>query len=348
MGKRVYLHIGWEKTGTSAIQVFCARNQGWLHERGFHYPLMGTLPQHAGLYSDLKRGYASRVNRSCQALRAEIEGCDQESVIFSHESLHSCSPAIFASIFRGCDVRVIAYVRRPDTAMISLFVTLVRFGEIPVDDLHRALRMFFRTSPGHFGYSWLGHFEYFWALEGFASRFGRDAMEVRHYCPGEMVGGQTVSDFMSLLGIDDLSGARWPDGQANLSLDADQFAIVLAFARSLRGMPGPLVRAHTRRLCDAMIAQGSPDRARSVERFVPVSLRQRLMGYWQDSFADLYDAYFGGRAIFADEPGGETYRPYQGMTPERLDELAGVIELAGVVERRHRGVFGDTLDALRR
>ncbi len=336
MGKRVYLHIGWEKTGTSAIQVFCARNQAWLHERGLHYPLMGALPQHAGLFWDLKLGYASRVRHASEAVREVIDRCEQDSIIFSHESLHSCSPAIFASMFRGCDVRVIAYVRRPDAAMISLFVTLLRYGQIPADDLFRALRVFFRSGSGRFEHHWLGHFEYYWALEGFASRFGRDAMEVRHYSPGELVGGRSVSDFMHVLGVEDLRGSRWPEDQANLSLDADQLSLVLAYARSLRGLRPSRVGALTLALCDVMIAEGSPDRTRRVERFVPVATRRRLLGFWQDSFAPLCDEYFDGRKIFAHEAWVAENRPYEGMTSERRDELAGAVRRAVALPERQR------------
>lgn len=339
MVKRVYLHIGWEKTGTSAIQVFCARNQAWLNERGLHYPLMGELPQHVDLYWDLISGDPSRVQRSHDAVRREIDRCQQESMIFSHESLHMCSPAIFAEIFRGCDVRVIAYLRRPDAAMISFYVTMVRFGLVPADDLFRSLRAFGREHVERFAYE--RH------LSGFASQFGRDKVSVRHYKPDELVGGQTLTDFMHLLGIDDLSDSKWPETQANLSLDVDQFAIVLRFARSLRGMPESQICELTRRLCDAMIRHGAPDGSRRVERFVAMSIRRRLLACWQGSFGALCDAYFGGRAIFGDEAWvGECDR-YTGMTPERLGELVEVVRGAGVLEPVPGERFIESLRALR-
>ncbi len=340
MPKRVYLHIGWEKTGTSAIQVFCARNQDWLNERGMHYPLMGTLPQHVDLYDDLQMGYASRIRHSYDAVRAEIDRCEHETMIFSHESLHTCSPAIFAQIFQGCEVQIIAYIRRPDTAIISFFVTMARFGLISVHDMFHAVRKFAQDHAGRF--------EYYWALTGFASQFGRDHITVRHYQPDELIGGQTVSDFMHLLGIDDLTQSKWPKDQPNRSLDADQFAIVLQFAHSIRAMPESRVRRLTCQLSDAMILHTPPDNARRVERFVPVSLRRRLLAFWQDSFRALYDEYFDGRAVFESELCMQDNEPYRGMTPQRLDELADVVRHANVLPAQQSDQFLGSLHQMQR
>ena len=328
MRKRVYLHVGWEKTGSSALQVFCARNQQWLQKRGFHYPLMGQLPQHIALYQDLRKGYTGLMQRSCDAIRAEVEKCEQESMIFSHESLHSCSPAMFAHIFDGCDVRIVGYTRRPDAAMISFFVTMVRFGEMPVHNLYKTIRMFAKTN--------LGHFDYYWALRGFVSEFGRDAVTVRHYDRDELVGGQTVSDFMHVLGVDDLGGSKWPEDTANPSLDVDQFALVLAFAKSMRGMPGPKIKNMSRLLSNAMIYNTTPDRLRSVERFVPVSFRERLLSCWSGSFPMLYDEFFDGRAVFEDTDWVMQSEAYGGMDAGRGAEFEKVVRKAKVIPDEHR------------
>ncbi|MHA7813838.1 MAG: hypothetical protein ACX94C_10645 [Phycisphaerales bacterium] len=338
MGKRVYLHIGWEKTGSSAVQVFCARNQRWLNDRGLHYPLMGRLPQHIALYLNLKQGYSSLVRRSCDALRAEIERCEQDAMIFSHESLHSCSPAMFAHIFEGCDVRIVAYVRRPDAALISFFVTMARFGEISIHDMFRGIRKYAGER--------LGHFDYYWGLRGFESEFGRDAITVRHYDRADMVGGQTVSDLMHVIGIDDLDGAMWADDRSNLSMDVDQFAVAMRFARSLRGRPEAEIRAMTHKLCDTLMAQSTPDPSRRVERFVPESLRRRMIRCWQGCYDALYDTYFEGRRLFDDQSWIDEQRSFEGIEQARLNELASIVSGANVVPEEARTCFEEELQQL--
>lgn len=338
MGKRVYLHVGWEKTGSSAIQVFCARNQDWLRSRGMCYPLMGTLPQHVSLYRDLKKGYTSLMHRSRDAIRAEIDKCDQDTMIFSHESLHACPPAMFAEIFKGCDVRIVAYVRRPDAAMISFFVTMARFGQMPVHNLLKGIRFFAKAN--------LGHFDYYWSLRGFVSEFGRDAISVRHYDRAELVGGQSVSDFMHVLGIDDLSESMWPEDRSNLSLDVDQFAILLGFARTLRGMPAWQISNIGRLLSNAMIHNTTPDRTRSVERFVPISLRQRMLESWSGSFDAFYDEFFDGRRVFDGDGWIERSETYAGMDAKRSKEIAKVVRKAKVIPDEHRDGICAVIDEL--
>lgn len=338
MGKRVYLHVGWEKTGSSAIQVFGARNQKWLNKHGIHYPLMGALPQHIALYRNLRRGYTSLIQRSRDAIRAEIDACEHDAMIFSHESLHACNPAMFADIFDGCDVRVVAYVRRPDAALISFFVTMARFGQIPVHNLHKCLRTFSRTN--------LGHFDYHWSLRSFVSEFGRDAITVRHYDREDLVGRQSVSDFMHVLGVDDLSGSKWPEDRANLSLDADQFAIVLGFAKTLKGMLPGQVCVACRSLSNAMINNTTPDRERSVERFVPVSLRKRLLACWEGSFDAFYDEYFDGRRVFDDDSWIERTQTYAGMSTQRAKELAKIVRKAKGIPDKHRDGICDVIEQL--
>ena len=338
MGKRVYLHVGWEKTGSSAVQVFCARNQEWLNERGFHYPLMGQLPQHVALYRNLKRGYTSLMQRSCDAIRAEIENCDQDTMIFSHESLHSCNPAMFAHIFEGCDVQIVAYTRRPDAAMISFFVTMTRFGQMPIHNMFKCIRTFAKPN--------IGHFDYYWSLRGFVSEFGREAVTVRHYDREELVGGQTVSDLMHVIGIDDLNGSKWPEDRANLSLDVDQFLVALRFAQSLKGKPPMRIRELTRRLCQALITNSVPDRSRSVEYFVPVSLRRRLINCWQGSFDALYSEFFDGRRLFDDESWVEKSREFEGIESQRLKELTTIVSEADTVPSSVRQQFVTNMEHL--
>jgi hypothetical protein len=327
--KRVYLHIGWEKTGSSSIQAFCARNQGWLRKHGFDYPLMGRIPQHVDLYRNLNHGRSGRIVRSVEAVRAELAKSESPNVIFSHESLHSCSPAAFRHIFDGHEVRVIAYVRNPDRAVISFFVTMVRFGQLAASNFFKALRFFGRTN--------LGHFEYYWPLAGFAAEFGRENLLVRHYDRSSLVGGQSVSDFLDCLGLDD-SGSKWSEARSNPSLDADQFAFALYFARTIRELPPFRVRTMTHTLCDALMEHSTPDRDRPVERFVPASLRRRLLASYEPSFPLLYDTFFDGRPVFQ-SGGGFEDEPYGEIPGARMDEFVSIMRRCKAIPGGIQGRF---------
>ena len=322
MTKRIYLHIGWEKTGSSSIQTFCARNQKWLNDRNVHYPLMGRVPQHVELFFDLYAGYAQRIDRSKRAIQAEIRSCEQDKLIFSHESLHSCKPSIIADVFEGCDVRIVAYIRRPDAAFVSFFVTSIRYGLKPEDTLFKWMRAYTRQN--------LEHFDYYWALMDFVTQFGRDAVTVRHYHPEEMVGGQTVTDFMHLLGVDDLSESKWPEARSNLSLDADQFALALAFLKTYAGAPAHESAAAVHHICNIMLksSKSKPNPSRSVQMFVPHKLNQRLRTAWELSFDRLYNEFFESLRVFDLSDSTTDSQPYTGIPHARAQELQHVFQNA--------------------
>ena len=204
---------------------------------------------------------------------------------------------------------------------------MVRFGQLPVHKLYTSVRFYAKAN--------LRSFDYYWTLRGFVNAFGRDALVVRHYDRDELVGGQTVSDFMHVLGIDDLSGSMWPEDQANLSLDVDQFALVLAFAKSLQKRPGMIKKLNCK-LSNAMIRNTTPDRLRSVERFVPVSFRERLLSCWSGSFPMLYDEFFDGRPGFEDTSWGDQSEVYSGMDTRRAAEFEKVVLKAKAIPDEHR------------
>lgn len=119
-GKRVIVHIGWEKTGTSALQAFCNRNRAWLAERGVSYPAIGRHAQHLQLYFDLASGRADRVARARRACQAAIEASDAHTVVFSHESLHECSPGLFRQVIGDeHEIQIVAYIREPVEQVVS-------------------------------------------------------------------------------------------------------------------------------------------------------------------------------------------------------------------------------------
>jgi len=317
--KIVYLHIGWEKTGSSAIQAFCGRNQKWLSQQGFDYPLFGTAPQHIALYWELENKQPRRIDRMLRKIQGVIASSPHPAMIFSHESLHLCNPQVLRQIFDGVDIRVIAYIRRPDTAAISHFVTMIRFGYLPASNLLKAIRMYTRQH--------LTCYDYFWQLESFATVFGRENIIVRLYSRDQLVGGQSVSDFMHILGIDNLTGSSWPQARANLSMDIDQLAFVLRCARLLRNLPTPQIRKFTKNICDAILEKSTKDHNRSVELFVSATLKKRINTFFQPSLDLLYKRFFDDRIIF--DPTFQDALEYKIHNPDQLDEFREYLVQAG-------------------
>ena len=119
--KKLYVHIGMAKTGTSAIQSFLHINRAELLKLGVLYPLSGQFPDHSHhelAFAFSPDGYRDDPNRDLNkilnSLSKEIEDSSCSTVILSSE----CFPLIaederFIEFFKGYEIRMIAFVRDP-------------------------------------------------------------------------------------------------------------------------------------------------------------------------------------------------------------------------------------------
>ncbi len=295
--KTVVLHIGYEKTGSSAIQAFCARNRDWLKKKNIEYPLVGTLPQHSLLYAEINSKSPRRIHAIIRETRKQIDSSTCQTVVFSHESLHLLRPQVFQDMFAGYNTQVVAYLRNPSQAAISHFATMIRFGRLPIHDIGQAIRIYSQTL--------ISCFDYYWELEAFANAFGRENLSVRHYSPDNLVGGQSTSDFMHLLQVDQIPVTAWPGARANPSIDADQFLFISQVARQLKHMPRNRILKITKELCDVLIKKAPPQKDRPFEMLVQPNLKRAIDRYFEPNLRPLYDRYFQGEAVFESAPAVE-------------------------------------------
>ncbi|HCT44886.1 MAG TPA: hypothetical protein DF699_06715 [Phycisphaerales bacterium] len=341
--KNIILHIGWEKTGTSAIQSFCGRNADWLAKHGIHYPLLYDTPQHIFIHTGLAKSNPKRVRDLIPRVRAIVDESPCQTVLFSHESLHLDDPAAMREMLDGYNTRIIAYVRNPADAVISHFTTLLRFGSLPAHNLTKAIRFYKRNL--------LPCFDYYWALENFAASFGRENLTVRHYHPDALIGGQSITDFLHQIGLQDAEGSSWPQGRANLSIDADMLRMVSRIARATPGLKPPERKQLARTLFDLLIKKLGAEPSRPVQKFVSPTLRQKLYRYYEPNLQPLYDRYFDSEAIFKAPAHDQGTEEDLKLARKHTHSIARTIQRAKLVPPRivkhtlNRDPYADTTDA---
>jgi len=210
--KRVYLHVGSEKTGTTSIQRALHEHRGRLSDLNFYYPktfavgrnlLFATMfhrdplsiplwkvgiDAHGGTQQSLRDAMAAE-------LEAELDGVGADNLIISSEFL-----AVRAEVDQlraYCDeiadeTKVVLYLREPVSLMLSVHSTLVKSGGrgFPaLDQLDRGvipLRIHAQRNVSRL----LDHFE-------------RSDLVVRLFDKERLVNGSAVDDFVSLLGLGD-------------------------------------------------------------------------------------------------------------------------------------------------
>lgn len=220
MTRRLVLHIGTEKTGTTAIQDFLAHHRTRLGGLGVHYPeviaretdarvlaamVADDSPDHRIFALVGARTAAERANARARwqaRLAAEVRRSTAPIWLLSHEHMHSrlSSPAAvlrLAALLRPLfdDIAVILYLRNPVEHMVSLLSTAAMSGGVR------------ETLPPPESAEVRGQCDHRAAVERWEAAFG-PVLRVRRYLPAAFAGGDLIADFAEACGIPEM--ATWP------------------------------------------------------------------------------------------------------------------------------------------
>ena len=210
MNRTLYLHIGSHKTGTTSIQKYLAANVALLADRGVHYPV-GSNGLKIGivggidLTGDEDEGPKAGKKRA-QSVVDNILSSDAPVVIGSTESFSYLFEAPQIQIYHDLldrhfsTIKIISYLRRQDQFAIShhqeganpqVKPAAKLYGHSPTalpqpNDIQRKY-LDYDTRIGHW-----------------ANVFGNDAMVVRAYDRFLLKNGDSVADFLDIVGLGDL------------------------------------------------------------------------------------------------------------------------------------------------
>jgi hypothetical protein len=217
---RLILHIGTEKTGSTAIQQHLLENRDSLTARGVrvceslgsgnHRALVAAfMPVGAeddylrALAFDSEEARAAWRSETLDAFRKEVDAardaCD--TLVVSSEHFHSrlLQPVsvqaladFLQPLFR--DIEVLVYLRRQDEMALSFYSEKLRAGYVPPDIL--PLRNVQRRKAGLPPY-----FDFEGLLDRWASAFGEANVSPRLYQRERFTGGDVVSDFFAAAGL---------------------------------------------------------------------------------------------------------------------------------------------------
>ena len=137
--KRVVIHCGLEKTGTTFLQAIFSENRDILHKQGVLYPVAGEVDsQHYwlaklfGFRYEFERLRSNGLESLAVELNKEIDQSDCETIFISSEhfdfnlSEHGCEN--LKSFFSGSDVKVVMVLRNQLDYAQSLYIEHVKWG----------------------------------------------------------------------------------------------------------------------------------------------------------------------------------------------------------------------------
>lgn len=232
---KLFVHIGYYKTGTTALQKFLEINRVILRKQGVCYPTAGKPVNNWGM-AILANGLLESVGAQVPAwyqrgkLRRpdiydfhtqwakvvrELEECGCRVGIISCEAFIRFGNVPQAQELvefvkrqlAGFDVRIVCYIRRPDRYLVSWYSQLVSSGD-RIPRLRLSMEHYLRTI----------HVDYMKAMRPWAGAFGADSILVREYDAIRHSNSNTIQDFVNLCEINLAQGIRFDRQPVHKSL----------------------------------------------------------------------------------------------------------------------------------
>lgn len=200
--KKAILHVGPDKTGSTAIQFVCNANRTLLLQHGVYYPSGNWHAELGSCFCEFPEKYvfnssSNHINHDwirnrdisyLDNLRLELEQVSGNVLVFSYEGFVDLDMAALARFkeFVGeyseqCEV--VFYARSPFSYTVSAMSQRVKSGRSSWPDDTPII-----TPSRDF-------------LEKFTEVFGKECLNVRKYSRDALPQGDVVLDFMSLLNI---------------------------------------------------------------------------------------------------------------------------------------------------
>ncbi|KAA8610011.1 hypothetical protein [Salipiger aestuarii] len=227
MSRKLLLHIGCHKTGTSAIQRACAMNRGKLQSQGWAF---ADGPHDGGNWGNIFRferhenGITTfRVaEEGMEALEQRLDACEGNNVILSAEDLFFLEAPEIAQFAERIGARfdavtICAWLRRQD----ELAVSQKAQGAKTVQSA-----LVFGTGPGvlpDLTPQVRGYLDFATRLEDWQRAFGGAELIVRQYHRPSLAGGDIVTDFFSVLGMK----IRGDNADINATMGANEVRLLL-------------------------------------------------------------------------------------------------------------------------
>jgi hypothetical protein len=216
---KAIIHIGGEKTGTTTIQAFCARNRAVLAERGILYPSSAGASNHLGLAAyaldddtidDIRQSLnlhtRDQLDEFRKRLRADLSNevaqiPNISTMLLSNEHLHSrlLKHSEIRRLHRlvsdyATQITVLLYIRRQDRVAVSHYSTRLKSDGFTDEHVFPTVSRRGRL-PAYYDYDAV--------LARYEKIFGAGNIVVRLFEPARFVDGDLVRDFLHACDIRD-------------------------------------------------------------------------------------------------------------------------------------------------
>lgn len=291
MSSRLVLHIGFPRTGSTAIQTYLNKTRGlYASEHGVRL---------SGRWNVQLRDYALGEGSELEILSA-AQGRPGTFVV-SHEAISvKARPEAVQALKAALephfsDIKFVCYVRRQDEVLISSYGLQVMFGATrPIEDF------FDFRDPAY---------TYHERLRVISNVFGDDRIIVRRYGRPYFRNGDLIDDFCDAAGIPALPQGRQ---QANATYSAE----ALEFFRQVNlRAPAPVKKRSIVKYFNG-VQVPDPGRRLGLEQAV----RGKIIARYADENRACAQRYLGDEALFSHDVPDDPVPPVK-WTPEKVADV---------------------------
>ncbi|MCE2950692.1 MAG: hypothetical protein ACK5TR_07170 [Alphaproteobacteria bacterium] len=286
--KKLYIHIGLGKTGTTSIQASLSQSRPLLKNKGILYPKAGTMGIGNGL---AHHGLASckdslKETEIYWEILAEQKEYECHSVVLSSELFSIPSDAMKAFCQEFHEVIVLSYVREQVSLIESVYHT------------HQAMNMTFDSMPLTGEVNYLAGVDCFFEntrilydfttiLKPWRETFGKEKIKARLYHPRDDT-FDVLDDFYHLIDINAMEMLK-PTTKLNVSLSPDFSSLLLSMDRA--GLFKEAVFGTREMIVEQLILLSDKFRSYGTSSLISAELRKEIVEYYKESnkvFAQEY------------------------------------------------------------
>lgn len=205
--RRLILHIGLPKTGTSSLQAHFYQNASGYEKQGLHYPTVDISKadlNHAWSSQALRNADTEQLKRTLANVPAE---CD--TVLLSNESLYVDLPGFtdaalskFAKELKGWDVEVVAFKRDMEEWKRTFYMQSIQNGRGKKLEARVTARDLWSTGLKGEAFFQLPYVKELLAVDDLIERFAKDVNAKKVHTLDYIKGKDSTELFCECVGVD--------------------------------------------------------------------------------------------------------------------------------------------------
>ena len=191
--RKLWIHIGTPKTGSTAIQRYARARQPYLASKSVDFLIRGRRGSYNDLGVHLRGGQRAEAEKTGAEIRRKIADSPAETLVLTSEMFTGSDPAMLREVLaleEPFETRIVGYFRRQDRYLESAYKQKMKTGKVKPG---------FQNYVDKFG---IKGGEYRRIISAWDAAWPDAEFIFRRFEPAAFPKGDVVYDFMCLLGLD--------------------------------------------------------------------------------------------------------------------------------------------------